>query len=354
MTEPKRILVAPLNWGLGHATRCIPIISELMRQGHEVWIASDGRALDLLKREFPELRALELPEYDIRYPKKYLLYFLILQMPKVLRAIIRENRLLDGWIRQYRFDAIISDNRLGCFTRRIPCAVITHQLKVYTRPAIVGLAATFLHRIIIRKYDSCWVPDLEGPKNLSGKFAHGMSLPNMHYIGPLTRMHPGRAEEKYDVLAILSGPEPQRTTWEELIVRQAARLPSYRWLIVQGKPELGEASFPFPHIEVRSFLDSEALNRAILESRIVLSRSGYSTIMDLAVLDKKAFLVPTPGQPEQEYLARYGFENGWYFTQTQDELDLAKGLEEVEKMRGFRFPAEIGKGLRSFLKEWVS
>ncbi|MBK8490733.1 MAG: glycosyltransferase [Saprospirales bacterium] len=353
MKSSKRILIAPLNWGLGHATRSIPIIRELIKQGHEVWLASDGRALDLLKREFPDLPALELPEYDVRYPKKWLLYFLILQMPKVIWAIIREHRQIRHWISEHQFDAVISDNRLGCFTRKVPCAVISHQLLILTHPALIGQVATFLHRRILRRYHSCWIPDLEGPDNLSGKLAHGMSLPNMRYLGPLTRMRPGALAERYDVLAILSGPEPLRTEWETLILKQAATLP-YRWLIVQGKPEKQEHFFPYPHVEVRSFLDSQGINQAILESRLILSRSGYSTIMDLAVLNKKALLVSTPGQPEQEYLAQYGLEKGWYYTQTQDQLDLKKGLEEADKLEGIMLPEWDSTALGKFLEEWLA
>lgn len=353
MKKPARILIAPLNWGLGHATRCIPIIRELLLQGHEVMLASDGRALDLLKREFPHLPALELPAYDVRYPRKRLLLFLILQMPKVLAAIFREHRILQRWIDQYGIDAVISDNRLGCYTRKVPCAVISHQLSIFTRPAWVGAIATFLHRRVLKRYHQCWIPDLEGPVNLSGELAHGMSLPNMRYIGPLSRMRAGQRDKKYDVLAILSGPEPMRTEWEAAILAQAAVL-SYRWLIVQGKPEQEETSFPYPHVEMRSFLNAEALNQAILQSEVIVSRTGYSTIMDLAVLGKKALLVSTPGQPEQEYLAWYGLEKGWYSTQTQAQLDLKRGIEEAKASAGIRLPEGQVVDLGAFLAEWLS
>jgi uncharacterized protein (TIGR00661 family) len=353
MSSKKRILVAPLNWGLGHATRSIPIIRALLDMGHEVWLASDGRALDLLKKEFPQLPALETPEYDVRYPRKRLLYFLVLQMPKVLLAVIREYRRLHKWIAEHRFDAVISDNRLGCFTNKVPCAVISNQISIFTRPKWIGLAATFLHRRILARYDVVWVPDFEGPDNLSGILTHETRLPNMSYIGPLTRMQPGQAAEKYDVLVIISGPEPLRTEWENLILSQAAQLTQYRWLVALGKADENEHFFPQPHIEVRSFLDAKSLNQAILESRIVLSRTGYSTVMDLAVLNKKALLVPTPGQPEQEYLGVYGQEKGWYATQTQDELDLKSGLEMAEKSEGIDLSRAAAPPLKGILEEFL-
>jgi uncharacterized protein (TIGR00661 family) len=352
MENPKRILVAPLNWGLGHATRCMPIIHALLAQGHEVLLASDGRALDLLKREFPDLTALELPAYDVRYSRKFFLTFLILQMPRVLLAIWREHRTLQQWVRQYRLDAVISDNRLGCFTRQAPCVVLSHQLRIFTRPAWIGHIATFLHRRILQRYDACWIPDFEGPANLSGELAHGMTLPHMHYLGPLSRMKPGQEERSYDVLVILSGPEPGRTEWEKAILRQAADIP-LRWLIVQGKPEQNEQTTPHPHIAMRSFLGARELNQAILQAEVVVSRSGYSTIMDLAVLGKKALLVSTPGQPEQEYLAQYGAQKGWFATQSQDKLDLKEGIKAARAAKGLQLEGTEAYDLAAFLKKWM-
>lgn len=353
MEKKLRILVAPLNWGLGHATRSIPIIRELRRQGHEVLIASDGWALDLLKREFPDLTALELPPYDMRYPRKHLLTFLVLQAYKLIAAIILENKTLSRYISQYHIDAVISDNRLGCFSKKVPCVVMSHQLSIYTRPPLVGWVSTFLHRRILNRYDQCWIPDYEGPANLSGKLAHGMSLPNMRYTGPLTRMQAGQAPIKYDVLAIISGPEPMRSDWEKAILTQAAALP-YRFLVVQGLPDKDQSSSPHPNVEMRSFLNAKDLNQAVLESEVIVSRSGYSTIMDLAVLGKKALLVATPGQPEQEYLAWYGHEKGWYFTQLQDRLDLAKGIEGARACQGIRLEEAHETKLEKFLSDWAA
>ncbi|MFZ2900266.1 MAG: glycosyltransferase [Saprospiraceae bacterium] len=353
MKKKLRIIVAPLNWGLGHATRSIPIIRELLRQGHEVLIASDGWALDLLKREFPDLTALELPAYDMRYPRKHLLTFLVLQAYKLIGAIVLENQTLSRYIAQYNIDAVISDNRLGCFSKKVPCAVMSHQLSIYTRPPLIGWVSTFLHRRILRRYNQIWVPDNEGPANLSGKLAHGMSLPNMRYTGPLTRMKPGQAARKYDVLAIISGPEPMRSDWEKAILSQAADLP-YRFLIVQGLPDKDQASSPYPNVEMRSFLNAHDLNQAVLESEVIVSRSGYSTIMDLAVMGKKALLVATPGQPEQEYLAWYGHEKGWYYTQLQNQLDLAKGIEGARSCQGIRLEDTHETKLENFLSDWVA
>ena len=354
MSKPKRILIAPLNWGLGHATRCIPIIQELIRQGQEVWIASDGRALNLLKREFPQLPALSLPAYSIRYSQKWFLFYLLLQAPKIGWAIIHEHRTVRRWIQAYEFDAVISDNRLGCFSSQISSVVISHQLRIFTRPAWIGKIAGFLHRWILGQYDRCWIPDLEGPQNLSGDLAHGISQASLQYMGPLSRMKKGASPEKeeYDVLVVLSGPEPQRTQWEKCILAQAAHLP-YRWLIVQGKPEEKRCSRPQPHIELHSFLGTKALNEAFLKSRLIISRSGYSTIMDLAVLGKKALLVPTPGQPEQEYLAVYGQAKGWFHTQNQRKLDLKKGVEEAEKTEGIQLTDWDRSELGVFIKNWL-
>ena len=166
------ILVAPLNWGLGHATRCIPIIQELQKNGFTPIIASDGVALALLKKEFPDLIALELPSYNIEYAKKggNFKWKLINNSPKTIKSIISENKLINKWVKEYDLCGVISDNRLGLFTKKVPAVFITHHLRVLSGQTT--WLTSFIHSIIIKKYKECWVPDAESTPNLSGKLGH--------------------------------------------------------------------------------------------------------------------------------------------------------------------------------------
>lgn len=335
MSQNRRILVAPLNWGLGHATRCIPIIRELHRQGAEIILASDSQALDLLKNEFPNLTAVEMPAYNITYRTGSMVWNIAGQLPKILWAVWREHRFTQKLITQLRLDGIISDNRYGCFTKKIPCIFLTHQLNIRTPCNALSQVVNFFNRRFIEKFDACWVPDVPGEPNLSGELSHRVFQEKIRYVGALSRMRFFETAKKYDVVAVLSGPEPQRTYLERAIVEQAARLPQ-RFLIVQGKPGEQERFFIKKNVEVVPFMASDELNEAILSSHFFIGRSGYSTIMDLARLGIPALLIPTPGQTEQEYLAEKFQEVGIFLLQNQAELDMMKALTELPGFSGLR------------------
>ncbi len=328
MKEKPRILVAPLDWGIGHATRCVPVIRELIRQGAEVYIASNGRPLKVLQRAFPELPTLKLPPYDVRYPFRSIILNLLLQLPRILWAVFAEHRQINRWVKKYEFDGIISDNRLGCFSRKAPTVFISHQLNVEAPNEALGRMTNMLNHWFIRRYDRCWVPDWSGAGNLSGSLSRPSPHTQTFYVGPLTRLKAVASAKKYDVLALLSGPEPQRTHLEKAILRQAAELP-YHMLLVQGKPEAESVTEQRSNIEIVPFLDAEALSEAISASEMVVCRSGYSTLMDLAALGKKALLIPTPGQTEQIYLAEFLSGKGSFVWQDQKEIDLAHGIPAV-------------------------
>jgi len=247
MSKPKsrlKILVAALDWGLGHAARCIPVVLELQAQGAAVWLAGSGQSLTLLRNEFPDLPFLELPAYDIRYHRKNMIRSIGSQAFKILRTIIAEHFVLRKFVRRQGIDAVVSDCRFGCFTRRATCVFITHQLHIRTPNAWLSKVVNVFNRWFIRRYDALWIPDLPTGGGLAGALSHP-ALPGGRYIGLLSRMKRLEVPERYDVVAVLSGPEPQRTILEELILEQAAGL-DVRMLVVRGKVELIPPSPPPP------------------------------------------------------------------------------------------------------------
>ncbi|TAK44576.1 MAG: glycosyltransferase [Saprospiraceae bacterium] len=356
---PKRILVAPLNWGLGHATRCIPIIRELQKQGAEVVLASDGRALALLRQEFPALTAIVLPGYNIHYPGANMILNMTRQLPGILWAACRETQAARQLVTRHEISGIISDNRYGCHSRVVRSVFITHQLNIKVAksgcptpghsPAssfLLEKIANRFNRRYLRRFDECWIPDVEGEPNLSGELGHsqaGEEPGSFKYIGALSRMHNFEVPRKYDAIAVLSGPEPQRSYLEKEIIGQARRLP-FRFLVVQGKTETMVRQFIEKNIEVVSHLASEELNNALLASGVFIGRSGYSSIMDLAKTGRPAILIPTPGQTEQEYLAARFSRQGVFCVQEQGHLDLAEGLKEANRCPGLS-PAFFDGGL---------
>ena len=331
MQQKKRILICALDWGLGHATRCIPVIEELLKGNHEVFVASSGSALALLKNEFPNLTFFTLTGYRPYYFSRSAILAVVLQFPKFLNAVWREHAEVDSVVTTHRIDAIISDNRYGCWSLRIPSVFITHQLTLQT-PFFSGLV-NFLHRKIIRNFSDCWVPDVAGRNSLAGNLsAHGKQ--KIRYIGHLSRFHCiESALPKYELLALISGPEPQRTTFETLVRRELMKS-GKKAMMVKGIPDSGDKRIHGDLDEI-SHLGARDMNRAIAESRIIISRPGYSTIMDLAKLGKRAVFVPTPGQTEQEYLGMRLMKNEIALSVPQHKFDLTAALRDEVHFRGF-------------------
>lgn len=300
----KNILVAPLNWGLGHATRCIPIIAALEENGFTPILASDGVALALLKKELPHLLALELPSYEIEYPKKAkdFMWKMVKNTPKTLMAMQAEKKRVHKWIAEYQLDGIISDNRLGVHSKKVPSVFITHQLNVLSGKTT--WLTSKLHQFYIKKFDECWVPDTKDFPNLTGKLGH-LKKPNLSlkYIGALSRLEKQNVPIVYDLMVLLSGPEPQRTLLEDKLVDELFGCKE-KVIFIKGKIEAEQTVEKIGNITFYNFMQTAQLEKTFNESEKVLCRSGYTTIMDLAKLEKKALLIPTPGQFEQEFLAK--------------------------------------------------
>jgi len=332
-----KVLVAPLDWGLGHATRCIPIINELINQGCTVIIAASGPQKVILQEEFPDLSFVGSPGFRLKYRKNraFTLLEIIFTLPKILIGIKREN----GWLQQFAgregLDMVISDNRYGLHRAGVFSVFITHQLAIRSS---LGAAADWLLHVVnyayIRRFSLCWVPDIEGADNLAGLLSHPRRLPRapVRYIGWLSRLEPVTTEIQYDLLVLLSGPEPQRTILEALIQAQLDGVPG-RFIVVRGLPTGGPPAHAPAGTVIYDHLPARDLARVISQSRLVLARSGYSTVMDLARLGKKAIYIPTPGQPEQEYLGRYLEEKGRGICRRQSGFVLTEAMESAKALK---------------------
>lgn len=330
----KRILVAPLNWGLGHATRCIPIIKALEKNNLEPIIASDGVAMELLKKEFPHLITIQLPSYKIKYAEKGRNFKLKLlsQLPNIIKAIHTEKKITQRIIKQYEISGTISDNRLGIYSKSTPSVFITHQLNVLT--GNTTWITTKLHQFYIKKFNECWVPDKESSPNLSGKLGHvDKTFDTLKYIGPLSRLHKKVTPNKYELMIILSGPEPQRTLLENKLVVELKQY-NQPTLFVKGIVEVEQVVTKEKNVTYYNYMNSDEIEIAFNESNKILCRSGYTTIMDLAQLGKKAFFIPTPGQYEQEYLAKKFQKEGIAPTCSQEKFKI-DCLNKIDKHKGF-------------------
>lgn len=324
------ILIAPLDWGLGHATRCIPVIQHLLRQNCRILLAAEGKIKTLLESEFPELTFLPLEGYRVHYSRsrKALPFTLAFQLPKILASIKKEKAWLEAMVKEHTIDAVISDNRFGMYHPSIPSVFITHQLRIQTPGG--KLANDLLQKLnyrYINRFSECWVPDTAGEDNLGGALSHPAILPliPVHYLGSLSRFTKTTAVPPKHLLILLSGPEPQRTLLEELLLKQ---LNAYNDTVVfvRGLPgHLEQINAP-ANVTIYNHLAKQELEQKINEASFVIARCGYSTVMDLAVLQKKSILIPTPGQTEQEYLAGYLLNKKFALCIEQQNFDLTTAL----------------------------
>jgi len=331
-----RILVAPLDWGLGHTTRCIPVIKELLAQDCEVLAAGDNEQGQMLKAEFPGLPFLPLNGYGIRYSKKNLALKLISQIPKIIFRIQGEHRWLQQAVIENDIDAVISDNRFGLYHKKIPTVFLTHQLQIKSNrgPTSETFLRSWNYRYI-KRFTECWIPDTDGRDNLAGELSHPKVLPNVPvtYIGFLSRFQKrdqlpeSTTVQPGHLLFILSGPEPQRTLLEDKVIDDVSHYPGTA-TIVRGLPSSLSTIPSTGMIKVFNHLPADALRQEVEKAELVISRSGYSTVMDLIALQKKAILIPTPGQTEQEYLAAHLHRQHIAFTIAQNHFSLFDVLQQ--------------------------
>lgn len=326
MFRGARILVAPLDWGLGHAARCVPIIRTLLEQDAVPVIGADMAPLALLREEFPTLEHVRLPGMEVRYAAgRSQAWAMARQLPRMLLQVRKEQHLFHTIRTQLRLQAIISDQRFGIRAHDRPSVLITHQIFPFS-----PFAQAHARRINLRhiaRFHRCWIPDDAQAPGLAGELSHGGQLPQQaRYIGPLSRFAdatPSADKPAWRTVSVISGPEPQRTLFEKAVMQQLHSIAG-RHLVVSGRPGLAlrnEGS-----IEIAGHLPAAQLQAALASAGLIICRSGYSTLMDLHALGRKALLVPTPGQPEQEYLARLHGQRHGHPVQPQEGLDVRAAL----------------------------
>ena len=356
-----RVLVSPLNWGLGHATRDIPVIRTLRDHGHEVTIAACGNALSVLRQEFPDAQFIEYPDYSVPFSfGRLFVPRFCASLPFMLKDIAREHTTLDAIVSKDHYDLVISDNRLGVFSSRVPSIFISHQLHyhlplLYWPAELLAIPANqFLHE----RFNRIIVPDNSpGPLSLAGK----LSLPQtdvardrVFFSGILSGTHQIACARDLDYLVIISGPEPQRTILEKIIVAKLGDLDG-SGVVLLGNPQAPKTAVRHGEWTCIPFVSTEEKTELMNRARCVICRSGYTTLMELAELGKKqALLIPTPGQTEQEYLSWYYRKKGWYYSENQHRLDLADDVAKTKHYSGFPAMSRTAENTKRLYNELLA
>lgn len=365
------MLIAPLNWGLGHATRCLPVASAFAKtadahlQALEIHWASDGQALGLLRAELPTDAVIhELPSYGIRYPTCSASVNMVLGGPKMGAAILMENKAVAALHKRFNYNFILSDNRFGCYVKDVPSAIMTHQVHLPIRNWFSRKLGTILNHRLLAKFDQVVVPDVAQQPRLAGKMSASHQKIPTNYIGPVSRFSQGTytlPEEKIALAIVLSGPEPQRTKLEQLLLEQLPTLEvAGEIVLVRGRPSGAPTLHPALlevisaqriQLKIHDFMATEALEGVLAKAEIIVTRPGYTTVMDLSVLGRKAIYIPTPGQPEQEWLGKSLEMSKMGISVVQNNFVLAKAVKQYQKLNeAQRTTNEKGDTL---LKKWV-
>jgi len=337
--EQKSVCIAPLDWGLGHATRCITLIRALESLQYKIYIATEGKHEAILKEAFPNATFLKLRGYRIWYTKQRALLIpgIILQIPKIISAIIYEFKWLKKAVAKYQFDLVISDNRFGFFHQKTKSVFITHQLELQTPFSWSTRLNQIITYALINNYSACWVADMQPPQNLSGVLANPNNKPSIPiwYMNCLSRLYVDQTKKEEEenlvlneFLGIVSGPEPQRTLLENIFWEQGNEMGA-PFIVVAGLPDnigyhkKSDTGILYPH------LNGIALAAAIKQAKFIICRGGYTTLLELIPFKKKLILVPTPGQTEQEYLAKYWQEKKWAISFSQKDFNVQLAIQKA-------------------------
>lgn len=327
MAQQKRVFYAVLNWGLGHATRSIAIIDAFVQKGAKVTIASDGLALDFLKRHYPKANFVALPQLEIHYGKgKNQLFALAAQALYLAQWYAKDRQEIKAHLAHNKYDIVLSDNRPGVYHENVLSIYITHQYHI--KAGSFSRMISGIHQKLFSKYKAVWVPDFNEFPGLGGDLSHPKTKnKRVRYIGPLSDLHPLQENILFDVGVILSGPEPQRSILEQIIVNQLGQS-QLRVRLLRGTTKTPLFDMP-AHWQVIDFAERWQVAETFANSKVMVARSGYSTIMDLTVWPKPAVLIPTPGQPEQEYCAELQLPRALFFIKKQSELQLLHDTESA-------------------------
>ena len=355
-----KVLVAPLEWGLGHATRCVPVVREFLRAGAEVELAVVKANASFFREVFPDLRQRLAPSYNIVYPKHgYNMAFWLLKNSLHLNAVMRyEHHFAEEMVARHGYDVLFSDNRFAFYSKNAYSIYMTHQRRIAFPQAFTAFEGigTMWHSNVMRKFDEVWVPDMEFFPGLAGSLSHSGATPGdkpMRFVGALSRIAdagpastsaiPSASKApKYKVVAVVSGVEPARTQFEQQLRESLAEIPGPHMMIL-GKPSVEYKTWRDGNIEFHTHLPTEAFANAVRNADYVVSRGGYSTVMDMAELGAKCIFVPTPGQFEQIVLAHDLSKAGYAVEIPADKLSaetLAKAFESCAK-----FPPPVKQGL---------
>ena len=354
ISSEMKIIYSVCSWGLGHATRSLPVIRKLIDENNEITIISNGRSLELLKKEIgSNIEYINIPDYPMllsenarQFMAKSIIYW-----PLFIRKMQSGLSKLTKMLETKKCDIIISDGRYDIYSKKIPSFFISHQMRIMNplRIRMFETGSEIFNLFFFKRFRGVIVPDYK-EDSLSGDLSHNLKKideKKIHYVGVLSDFQKKKRKKDIDYLISISGPEPQRTLLEKKLLSQVDQLDG-SIVITLGKTEDKNVS-DNENILIYSFLTKEKRENLLNRAKLVVSRSGYSTIMDLAVIRTKALMTPTPGQIEQEYLSQYHNNKGTFYSVNQELLDLGRDVEIAKNMTGIQRECKVDKTVETII-----
>jgi len=350
-----KIIYAVCSWGLGHATRSLPVIRALVNEHNDVTVISNGRSLEVLKKELEDtVHYADIPDYPMlvsentrQFLAKSMVYW-----PVFIKRIEDGLAELQKILRQSHYDCIFSDARYDMYSKKIPSIFLSHQMRIMN-PLRIKMFERSMERFnlfFFKRFGTVLVPDYRDD-SLSGDLSHNLRRikeERLHYVGVLSDFRKRRFKKDIDYLISISGPEPQRSYLEDKLLAQTQGLTG-TIVVTLGKAET-HAMNKYKNLTTYTYVNKDLREELLNKARLVISRSGYSTIMDLAVIDAKALFIPTPGQIEQEYLSRYHNELGTFYSVTQDAVSLETDVHIAKQKTGITRECNVKKTVESILQ----
>jgi len=349
-----KIIYGVCSWGLGHATRSLPVIRKLIEEGNDLAIISNGRALELLKKELgKDIEYFDIQDYPMllsensrQFMAKSVIYW-----PAFIKRMESGLQKLQKILENRKCDKIISDGRYDIYSRKIPSFFISHQIRIMNplRIKMFERGSEIFNLFFFKRFAGVIVPDYK-EDDLSGDLSHNLHRIDenkLHYVGVLSDFKKKKTKKDIDYLISLSGPEPQRTLLENKLFSQIDNLTG-KIVVTLGTTEKNQ-KLNKNNIQIYSFLKKEGRIDFLNKTKLVVSRSGYSTIMDLAVIGTKALLIPTPGQIEQEYLGQYHNKKGTFYSVNQDKINLKSDVEIAKKTTGITRKCDVKKTVENIM-----
>jgi len=333
------VLFAVCSWGLGHAVRDLPLMRRIIKERHQLTVIGKGRSLQFLKKELKSNCSYrEIADYSLAYSERnFSVAKFVTRLPIYISEIVQEHSKIERLVKSHPCDRIISDSRFGVYERGIPSFFIFHQLR-FIAPKRVKFFEMFtegFNYLFKDNFDKFLIPDTK-EDSLSGDLSHNLlyfKQSKIEYLGPLGDLEKKDLFSDIDYFISLSGPEPQRSVLEKKIMDQISSLKG-RIVVTLGKPEEEKTEYFSDNIQIFSCLNRKKQEEMMNRAKLIITRSGYTTLMELAFLGKKALFIPTPGQTEQIYLADYHMNKKNFYSVSQNKLNLVKDVEKAKKYKG--------------------